>query len=245
MSRTESPVYLQLCDRIRAWIESGKLANEQKLPSERELSERFQTTRVTVRQALAQLEADGCIFRSNRRGWYLTPARLRYDPSQDLGFNHCVTEQGYTPHTETLSRQLIEAPTWLGELSGLGPGAPVYHVFRRRYINQRAVLVEHNYINPAHCPGLLSAQTEPSLWALLREAYGLHPEHREIEIYPLALKAGEAEALLVNQGTAGLHVQRLSHDQNGAFLALDREYWLHDALKIVVQLGERSSGRRA
>lgn len=124
MSRTESPVYLQLCDRIRAWIESGKLANEQKLPSERELSERFQTTRVTVRQALAQLEADGCIFRSNRRGWYLTPARLRYDPSQDLGFNHCVTEQGYTPHTETLSRQLIEAPTWLGELSGLGPGGP-------------------------------------------------------------------------------------------------------------------------
>ncbi|GAA0783749.1 UTRA domain-containing protein [Marinobacterium sediminicola] len=239
MSRTDYPVYLQLRDRLWEWIEAEQLSSQQRLPSERELSERFGTTRVTVRQALSQLEAEGLIFRSNRRGWYITPERLRYDPSRDLGFNRYVTEQGFCPRTETLFKQLTEVPQWLSEISGLEAGTPVYHVFRRRYVNERGLLVEHNYINPAHCPGLLSESTNLSIWQLLRDKYDLRPEHRDIEIYPLALKGLEAESLHVNQGTAGLYIQRLSFDQHGDFLELDREYWLHDALKISVRIGDR------
>lgn len=238
MSRPDTPVYLQLRDRLRAWIEAENLSSQHRLPSERELAQRFNTTRVTVRQALAQLEADGRIFRSNRRGWYVTPERLRYDPSRDVGFNQYVTDQGYTPRTETLSKQLIEAPAWLSTVSGLEQGAPVYQILRRRYVDTRAVLVEHNYINPAHCSGLLSENTDASIWALFRDRFGLHPQHRQLEIYSLALKQPEADALGVSHGAAGLYIQRLSHDQQGTFLELDREYWLHDALKIVVNVGE-------
>jgi len=239
MSRADYPVYLQLRDRLWEWIEREQLCSQQRLPSERELSERFSTTRVTIRQALSQLEAEGLIFRSNRRGWYITPERLRYDPSRDIGFNRYVIEQGFRPRTETLFKILTETPPWLSEISGLAVGAPVYHVFRRRYVNERGLLVEHNFINPAHCPGLLSESTDLSIWQMLREQYDLRPEHRDIEIYPLAIKGLEADSLGVNQGTAGLYIQRLSHDQRGEFLELDREYWLHDALKISVHIGER------
>ncbi|GAA0693759.1 UTRA domain-containing protein [Marinobacterium maritimum] len=239
MSRTDYPVYLQLRDRLWDWIETEELSSQQRLPSERELSERFHTTRVTIRQALSQLEAEGLIFRSNRRGWYITPERLRYDPSRDVGFNRYVTEQGFHPRTETLFKQLTEVPPWLSEISGLEVGTPIYHVFRRRYVDERGLLVEHNYINPAHCPGLLSESTDMSIWQMLREKYDLRPEHRDIEIYPLALKGLEAESLNVNQGAAGLYIQRLSFDQRGDFLELDREYWLHDALKIAVRIGDR------
>ncbi len=239
MSRADYPVYLQLRDRLWEWIEQENLSGQQKLPSERELSERFGTTRVTVRQALSQLEAEGLIFRSNRRGWYVTPERLRYDPSRDVGFNQYVTEQGCLPRTETLFKELAETPAWLSEISGLPVGTPIYHVFRRRYVNERSLLVEHNFINPAKCPGLLAENTDKSIWQMLKSEYKLVPDHREIEIYPLALKGLEAESLSVNQGAAGLYIQRLSFDQDGEFLELDREYWLHDALKISVQVGSR------
>lgn len=239
MSRFDYPVYLQLRDQLWSWIEVEKLSSQQRLPSERELSERFHTTRVTIRQALSQLEAEGLIFRSNRRGWYITPERLRYDPSRDVGFNRYVTEQGFKPRTETLFKQLTEVSPWLSEASGLEVGAPVYHVFRRRYVDERGLLVEHNYINPAHCPGLLGESTDLSIWQMLRDKYDLRPEHRDIEIYPLALKGLEADSLSVNPGAAGLYIQRLSFDQRGEFLELDREYWLHDALKISVRIGDR------
>lgn len=235
MKRTETPVYIQVRDRLWQWIRDHRLGGQERLPAERELAARFSTTRVTVRQALGQLEAEGKIFRSNRRGWYVTPERLKYDPSRDIGFNRIVTEQGYLPSTETLSKELTETPAWLAQLSGLAEGTPVYHVLRRRSIDNRCVLVEHNYINPQNCPGLLSQDTDLSIWALLRETYNLHPANRQIEIYPQALTGIEADALGVNPGSAGLYMQRLTHDAAGDFLEFDREFWVHDALKVSVQ----------
>lgn len=45
-----------------------------------ELSERFATTRITLKEALAALEAEGKIYREERRGWFVASARFIYDP---------------------------------------------------------------------------------------------------------------------------------------------------------------------
>ncbi|WP_028469540.1 UTRA domain-containing protein [Neptunomonas japonica] len=236
MLRNDIPVYVQVRDQLWQWIQEQQLDSQARLPAERELASRFNTTRVTVRQALGQLEAEGIIFRSNRRGWYITPQRLIYDPSLDIGFYNTVTEQGFTPSTETLSKRLIEAPSWLADISGMAEGAPIYHILRRRSVDLRCVVVEHNYINPRGCPGLLDQDTDLSIWLLLREQYDLVPGKRNIEIFPQALTGVEAEALGVNSGSAGLYMQRLTLDKSGAFLEYDREYWIHDALKVAVQV---------
>ena len=49
-------------------IEAGILAPGTKLPPERALAEEFSITRVTARQALTRMEAEGLIFREERRG---------------------------------------------------------------------------------------------------------------------------------------------------------------------------------
>ncbi|WP_305857962.1 UTRA domain-containing protein [Balneatrix alpica] len=235
-SSGSQPLYLRLRDQLWQWIEQQSGDSQFRLPAERELAERFATTRVTLRQALSQLEGEGRIYRSNRRGWFLTPARLQYDPNKDTGFHHYVQEQGLAPRTETLQKSLIETPSWLAALSGLAPGAPVYQILRRRYVDERAVLVEHNYLNPALCPGLLNQSTDLSIFTLLKERYQLQPAQRQLSMYAQALTGQEAEALGVSPGCAGLFIQRLSLDQQGRFLELDQEYWLHDALTVVVQV---------
>src|SRR5215211_7565072 len=57
---SDRPVYRQIADQLRQWIlkeaEPGA-----KLPSERELSQRYDASRVTVRQAIALLRAEGLI----------------------------------------------------------------------------------------------------------------------------------------------------------------------------------------
>ncbi|WP_225321226.1 GntR family transcriptional regulator, partial [Pseudomonas aeruginosa] len=42
-------------------------------PAERKLSELFATTRITLREALIQLESQGLIYREERRGWFVSP----------------------------------------------------------------------------------------------------------------------------------------------------------------------------
>jgi len=234
--REQHPVYLQLRQQLLLWIEQKQLDSQDKLPAERELAQHFNTTRVTLRQALSQLEAEGRVYRSNRRGWFITPLRIAYDPSIDVGFYQYVKDQGMVPRTKTISRNLVETPAWLAEKTQLALGEAVYQFVRRRYVNERAVLIEHNYISSASCPGLLDKNTDHSLWQILRDDYQLNPAERAIEIYPQAILAEQAELLNISQGSAGLYLERQSSDQHGNFLEFDQEYWIHDALKLVVNI---------
>ena len=71
----ETPQYLQIQAQLTGEIVQGRA--DAKLASERELAARFDCTRVTLREALQQLEAEGLIYRENRRGWFVTPQRIR------------------------------------------------------------------------------------------------------------------------------------------------------------------------
>jgi GntR family transcriptional regulator len=60
------PVYYQIMHTIKGWIISKEFNAGQKLPSENELAEKFGVSRLTVRQAIAQLSREG--FINSRRG---------------------------------------------------------------------------------------------------------------------------------------------------------------------------------
>lgn len=62
-----------ICQTLNARIAAGEFAVGGKLPSERALSEQFATTRITLQEALGQLEAQGVIYRQVRRGWFISP----------------------------------------------------------------------------------------------------------------------------------------------------------------------------
>lgn len=79
----QQPV-IQICD--------GRLTAGAKLPSERDLSELFSTTRITLKQAFLRLEAESCITSENRRSWFVTPPRLEYNPITKSHF-HLMVER--------------------------------------------------------------------------------------------------------------------------------------------------------
>lgn len=57
--------YIEIKESIVEQIASGVLLAGQKLPSERQLAESFNTTRVTLREALSILETNGLIYRED------------------------------------------------------------------------------------------------------------------------------------------------------------------------------------
>lgn len=73
------PHYARIRDQLAADIACGRFLAGEKLPPERDLAARFGCTRVTLRQALQQLETEGLIYRENRIGWFLCPPRIHYD----------------------------------------------------------------------------------------------------------------------------------------------------------------------
>src|SRR5512136_248123 len=74
MVRKSVPLAQQAADEVLAGIRSGILADSDGLlPSEAELSQRFEVSRATIREALAKLEHAGVIIRKHGVGTFVAP----------------------------------------------------------------------------------------------------------------------------------------------------------------------------
>ncbi len=233
----KTPRYLRIRDHFAALLEAGTLTSGMKLPPERTLSDEFRITRVTVRQALMQLEAEGLIFRENRRGWFVSPPRIRYDPTANASFTEIVTAQGRMAGTTVLSTERIAASAWESKNLSCAIGDPIFLIRRLRSVDGRAVLVEHLHVKAERCPDLLEYPLDRSLTELMAEQYGIIERRVRINMRPTALPEPHAQALGVVAGTASLYLSRIIHDQFDNVIEFDQEFWRHDALDIWVEIG--------
>lgn len=72
------PFYKQLKKQILEEIKSGKLKHGDKLPSERELAEQFQISRMTARHTLSILEREGVVERRVGAGTFINYKKLKW-----------------------------------------------------------------------------------------------------------------------------------------------------------------------
>lgn len=228
------PQYLQIKDALVAQIQAGGLAANDKLPSERLLGELYNTTRVTIREALIQLEANGLIYREERRGWFVSPPRFRLNPRRTSNFHQIVREQGGIPRTELLEKSRQAAPPALLSRLLLKPFDSIFLLKRLRFANSRAICYCENHCLPERVLGLLDLNLNGSLTELYQTHYGLHYARMQVTFYPTALPDDVARHLGATVGLPALRLERLNFDQYGRVLDFDLEYWRHDSLEIEV-----------
>ncbi len=239
------PYHLRFRDHFAGMIEAGALVPGTKLPPERALAEDFSITRVTVRQALTRLETEGLIFREERRGWFVSPPRVRYDPTANTSFTDSICEQGRVAGTTVLSKHQVAASQWESTQLGCARGDPIYSINRLRTVDGRAVLVEKIHIEVARCPGLFEFALDQSMTDLMAEKFGIIEHRAEINMRPTALPEVPAKALGVAAGTPGLFLLRAVLDQSNEVVELNQEFWRHDAIDICVSaVGQRKKAPR-
>lgn len=100
----ESPtaLYMQIADLLRSDIDSGSFATDSKLPGENELTHRFGVSRVTVRQAIAQLLAEGYVVSKQGKGTFVSRQKFLHDLKPMRGFYDALIAQGVEPKTKLL-----------------------------------------------------------------------------------------------------------------------------------------------
>lgn len=226
----------RIVDALLARIDAGEWGADARLPVERELAELFGCTRITLREALQQLEADGRIYRENRRGWFVSAARVQHDPTSIAGFMQYVAAQGRQPRTELLGVQRQAAGAELAQWLELeDPDEEVFVLQRRRWIGRRAVLLETNVVRAAWAPTLLEHDLAGSLSAVLARL-GLRQARSRLSMFPSSLDAAQAALLQSTAGTACFRLQRVGYAADGRAVEFDIESWRHDALAVMVEV---------
>lgn len=164
------PIYFQLKNLIKDDIESGALKPGSPIPSEREYSEMYEISRMTVRQALKELESEGLIIRERGRGSFV--ARPKIEQKDIMSFTQMVREMGMEPSTEVIDLKRAS----IGKLSEkfmLDSSEGMFEVTRLRCADNIPVAVETDYIPERFAPDIDSKDLTGSLYRLLKDEYGI------------------------------------------------------------------------
>ena len=94
LGESPQPLYLRVYRLIADEIASGSLGPGDRLPSERELTERLGVSRATVRRALGELATDGLVEASAGRGSFVSTGPLVEPPNALLSFTELGNRHG-------------------------------------------------------------------------------------------------------------------------------------------------------
>ena len=208
-----SPLYKQLMQKLRTDIQSGVYPVHSRIPSEQELCQTYQVSRVTVRKALAELTQEGLLKRHQGKGTFVGIPRIQKDLRSVNSFHDACRMMGSTPGTRVLHAQWAHLEA--GERAELGceEDEQVVELVRLRLADDMPELLETNHFPPAYA-WLMSADLTGSLYALLEEK-GVEARQAIHEVSLCYATPAQAKALEIAPGDALLCLHEVIYDQNG------------------------------
>lgn len=127
------PLYYQLANVLRDQIITGQLVPGDRLPTEAELVEAYGVSRVTVRQALQNLEAEGLIRRKVGRGTFVTEHARKTAPLSMAGSLNDLISMGLATRVKVIDLQTVRATESLARILQIEPGSLVTRCTRLRF----------------------------------------------------------------------------------------------------------------
>lgn len=229
------PIYQRVRDEIAGRIDRGRYVPNQQLPSERDLSESLGISRMTARQVYVTLQQDGLIYRSNRRGWFVSPPRLSYALTRSVSFLTNVQAEGGSPQVKVLNAETVKPEPWIADKLGLGRTGRIHSVRRLLFIGEQPAMIDIIYTSAAQFPDFFEHRMDQSLTRLWQERYGIDITRAEVTIRAAALAAEDAVALQVEPGAAGIHLRQVMIGHDGKPVAVNLQNWRIDVAEFTIE----------
>jgi len=228
-----APIYAQIRDHLQREIESGRLAPDQPLPSERALCAQFHVSRGTARQALRDLEHDALIYHRDRVGYFVQPKRVIYQLHETLSVTDELASQGLYANALVVERAVEVPSRRVREALRLEIGTLVLRAKRVRLANQQPILLETLFLSAERFPTLVEHDLNRlSLWQVLRDRYGVQFGHTELLMRLVTLTPDEALLLGGDGGNAAFAVVRLIHTADGEPIELSHQVYRSDTAEF-------------
>ena len=225
------PAWAQVVQSLRRRIETGRLAGGERLPSEAELAEIFQLSRITVRQALGRLSTDGLIERRQGVGTFVAPRKVavQHDLSLSSSWRQRFREEGHESTAilleatadvvlpDEMARRLL--PT--DEVEG------IMFLKRVQQVDGQPIGLTESWVPAAVAPGLTDQPLDDgSLSATLRNRYGRSAATVDSTLETVLATVSDAQLLDTVTDVPLFVVTSVSREKNGDLLEVSRTSWV-------------------
>jgi GntR family transcriptional regulator len=236
------PLYLQIKGLILSEIRAGKYMPHQRLPSERELSVAYGVSRMTVRQAVVDLQHSGAVYARVGKGTFVAAPKIDQQLRLVTSFTNEMRARGQTPSSRLLQAQVSPSAPEIAAALELEPGGLVTTLSRVRLSNDQALAIETAYLPAEIFPGLLDHDfSRESLYEVLARDFGLTLIAASQTIEAALAEPTELALLDIDAPAAVLRMQRLTRTPEGRAVELVHStyrgdlYQLHSNLEPTAQ----------
>ncbi len=175
--RKDIPValYYQLKEEIRRKILSNEWPEGSKLPSENEICKMFEVSRITVRKAIDELQAEHYLTKKQGKGTFVQSRSIGHKLYKFYSFSEELSKLGIKETAKLMIFQEIVPAADIREPLRLSADEKVFWIKRIRYMDDKAYTIEHSFI---------PVKFAPELTAELVENNGLYKTLRMFQIFP-------------------------------------------------------------
>ncbi len=204
------PLYFQIQSSLMEKIKSGQLSVGDPLASEEELARMHQVSRMTARQALHGLKTSGYAVSEKGRGTFVTRPKMEKNILHLQGFTEDMKQRGMKPSSRLLEQTVCKAPEAIASKLQLTTEDSIMRLRRLRLADGIPMAIEESNVPLKFYPGVERISFEQnSLYAVLRESYGLRVGWADEVIEALPATREESALLTIPRKTSVLSISRL------------------------------------
>lgn len=236
------PLYVQIKTIIRDKILNREYAPGASLPSEAQLQELFHVSRITARQAIAQLESEGLVERARGKGTRVVyPKKIEEKLVGIKSFTNEMRERGITPSTRYAHIEMVAADAHLAEIFNCAQKDRLYRLDRVRCADGEPIVYFVSYFTQDRNLPLDDQCYYGSVYALLDELK-INQPLKTREVFKATIADQKiSEKLDMKAGDPLLVRKRVSYDREGRVLEYTESYYLGERYSYVVELDGESS----
>ena len=207
------PKHQQLREILLDFIQG--LDAETLIPSEREVAQKYGVARMTVRQAVESLVAEGRLFKVAGKGTFVAKPKLDLQ-ARLTSFAEEMSRRGMVASSSVLAFGRVRANAHLTRELSVEAGESLVYLERLRNADGLPMAVERTWIPERLVPGIVDEPAPTSIYAALSQKFGLVPDWGEDVIEAAVADHELAQLLHIKVGSPVLHIAR--HSYAGATL---------------------------
>ncbi|GAA5355754.1 GntR family transcriptional regulator [Streptococcus uberis] len=228
------PAYIKIHDAIKKDIDEGVWLIGDRLPSERDLADHFEVSRMTLRQAVTLLVEEGILERRVGSGTYVASHRVRDKMRGTTSFTEIVHSQGKTPSSKLISYQRqLASDTEIKELQ-LEPSDYVIRMERIRYADNVPLVFEVASIPEKFIKDMKRDEITEHFFKTL-VSHGFEIGKSRQTIYAKTASERVASYLSVSRGHAILALTQVSYFSNGNPFEYVRSQYVGDRFEFYLE----------
>lgn len=191
-------IYIQIADELRTNIEEAIYQPGDKLPTEKNLSARFNVNRHTIRNAISLLKKEGLIRVDRGRGMFVAKTPIKYPIGERVRYNESLEAQGIKASYEKLKAIEIPAGGAIADALKIDIGAPVVLIERIGLANDRPISIGSSYFPAELFPHLIKFwDSYSSISKLLKEIYDRDHIRRSTTVCARIVREADARLLQI------------------------------------------------